>query len=138
MLSILQGPILELIIDFITGLPPAKTRTREVADVILVIVNRYTKFLRYFTVITTIMAAELTDIFLKQWLLFNTLRGIVSNKGTIFNSAFWSSFCLLLKIRRRMSTTFHLQTDGLTERLNTLLEHYLHYYINYQQDDWTL
>ena len=91
--------MLELIMDFIIGLPPAKIRTGEVANTILIIINRYTKFLKYFTVITTIMAAELTDIFLKQWLLFNTLRGIVSNKGTIFNSAFWSSFCLLLKIR---------------------------------------
>jgi hypothetical protein len=84
--------------DFIIGLPPTKTRTREVTNAILVIVNRYIKFLGYFTIIITITAAELADLFLEQWLLFGTLRGIMSDRGTVFNSAFWSLFCLLLKI----------------------------------------
>ena len=44
MLPILQGPILELIIDFIIGLPPTKIRTGEVANAILVIVNKYKVF----------------------------------------------------------------------------------------------
>jgi len=74
--------------DFIIGLPPTKTRTREVTNAILVIVNRYTKFLEYFAVIITIIAVELADLFLKRWLLFGTLRGIISNRGTVFNSAF--------------------------------------------------
>ena len=88
MLPILQGPILELIIDFIIGLPPTKIRTREVTNAILVIINRYIKFLGYFTVLIIIIIAELADLFLKQWLLFSILRGIVSNKGTVFNSVF--------------------------------------------------
>ena len=74
--------------DFITGLPPAKIRTGEVADAILVIINRYIKFSGYFTIIITITAAELADLFLERWLLFSTLRGIVLDKGTIFNSIF--------------------------------------------------
>jgi len=80
--------MLELIIDFIIGLPPTKIRTGEVANAILVIVNRYIKFLGYFAILTTITVAELADLFLEQWLLFSTLRGIVSNRGTVFNSAF--------------------------------------------------
>jgi len=64
-LFILQGPILELIIDFIIGLPPTKIRIGEVANAILVIVNRYTKFLGYFAVITIIIIAELADLFLE-------------------------------------------------------------------------
>jgi len=87
-LPILQGPMSELTIDFIIGLPPTKTRTGEVADAILVIVNRYTKFLGYFAVSITITAAELADLFLEQWLLFGTPRGIVSDRGTVFNSVF--------------------------------------------------
>ena len=79
---------MELTIDFIIGLTPTKRKTKKVADTILIIINRYTKFLRYFTVITTITAAELVDLFLEWWLLFNILRGIMSDKNTIFNSAF--------------------------------------------------
>jgi len=90
--------MLELIIDFIIGLPPTKIRTGEVANAILVIINRYTKFLGYFAVLIIITIAELVDLFLKRWLLFGILRGIMSDRGTIFNSVFWSLFCLLLKI----------------------------------------
>jgi len=64
--SIPQGPILKLIIDFIIGLPPTKIRTGEVANAILVIVNRYIKFLGYFTIIITIIVVELADLFLKR------------------------------------------------------------------------
>jgi hypothetical protein len=36
--------MLELIMDFIMGLPPTKIKTREVANIILVIINRYKVF----------------------------------------------------------------------------------------------
>jgi len=74
--------------DFIIGLPPTKIRTGEVANTILVIVNRYIKFLGYFTVIIMITVAELADLFLERWLSFGTLRGIIFNRGTVFNSIF--------------------------------------------------
>jgi hypothetical protein len=64
-LFIPQEPILELIINFIVGLLLAKIKTKEVANVILVIINRYTKFSGYFTVIIIITAAELADLFLE-------------------------------------------------------------------------
>ena len=83
MLFILQELILELIINFIIGLPPAKIKIKEVTNTILVIINRYIKFLEYFTVIIIITAAKLADLFLKQWLLFSIL-----NRDTIFNSIF--------------------------------------------------
>jgi len=48
------------------GLPPTKIRTKEVANAILVIVNKYIKFLGYFAVIIIIIVAELADLFL-EW-----------------------------------------------------------------------
>ena len=51
--------------DFIIGLPFTKIRTKEVANAILVIINRYIKFLGYFTIIIMIIVAELADLFLK-------------------------------------------------------------------------
>jgi hypothetical protein len=35
-----------------------------------------------------------------------------------------------------MSTAYHLQTDGQTERLNQILEQYLRCYVNDRQDNW--
>jgi hypothetical protein len=42
----------------------------------------------------------------------------------------------LLKMDIRLSTAFHPQTDGQTERVNQVLEQYLRSYCSYQQDDW--
>ena len=57
--------MLELIIDFIISLPPTKIRIGEVVNIILIIINRYTKFLEYFAVIIIIIAAELVGLFLE-------------------------------------------------------------------------
>jgi len=51
--------------DFIIGLPFTKIRIEEVANTILVIINRYTKFLGYFAIIIMIIVVELADLFLK-------------------------------------------------------------------------
>jgi hypothetical protein len=39
-------------------------------------------------------------------------------------------------VKRRLSTAFHPQTDGQTERQNQTIEQYLRCYCNYRQDDW--
>jgi len=44
--------------------------------------------------------------------------------------------CLQLEIERNPSTTYYLQTDGQTERVNQELEQYLQLYCNYRQNDW--
>ena len=35
-----------------------------------------------------------------------------------------------------MSTPYHPETDGQTERLNAVMEQYLRHYVSYQQQDW--
>ena len=41
-----------------------------------------------------------------------------------------------MKITRRLSTAFHLETDGATERANQELETYLRIFTSFQQEDW--
>jgi hypothetical protein len=53
-----------------------------------------------------------------------------------FSGEFWESLCKLLGIKRKMSTAYHPQTDGQTERTNQVLEGYLRNFVNYDQDDW--
>ena len=62
---------------------------------------------------------------------------IVSDLGKHFVSHFWASLCALLGIQSNLSTTYHPETDGQTERTNQILEQYLRMYINYEQDNWT-
>jgi len=42
-----------------------------------------------------------------------------------------------LGTKRQLSTAYHLQIDGQTERINQEIGTFLRYYVNYQQDDWT-
>ena len=61
---------------------------------------------------------------------------IVSDRGTQFVSMLWTEVCRLVKIIRRLSTAFHLETDGATERANQELETYLRIFTSFQQEDW--
>ena len=61
---------------------------------------------------------------------------ITTDRDTLFTSELWKETAKELQIERKMSTAFYLQTDGQTERTNTILEQYLQAYVNYQQDNW--
>ncbi|KAL5606217.1 uncharacterized protein BROUX77_003410 [Berkeleyomyces rouxiae] len=61
---------------------------------------------------------------------------IVSDRGSLFTSAFSKALAKLLGIKQNLSTAFHPQTDGQTERVNSILEQYLRGYTNYRQDNW--
>jgi hypothetical protein len=129
-------PWQEVTMDFITGLPPSAIASKAY-DSILVVVDRFTKLARYIPVKKTLDASELADVFIRRIVKdFGTPAGIVSDRGSVFTSKFWSALCFYLKVRRRLSTAFHPQTDGQTERQNQVLEHYLRCYCNYRQDDW--
>ena len=52
-------------IHFIIDLPPTKIKIGEVINAILIIVDRYTKFAKYFVVKIIIMAVKLVDLFFK-------------------------------------------------------------------------
>jgi len=41
-----------------------------------------------------------------------------------------------LGIKTKLSTAFHPETDGQTERMNQVLEEYLRHYCSWKQDNW--
>ena len=60
---------------------------------------------------------------------------IITDRGSLFTSKFWSSLCYFLGIKRRLSTAFHPQTNGQTERQNSTMEAYLRAFVNWEQND---
>ncbi|MBW0543822.1 hypothetical protein O181_083537 [Austropuccinia psidii MF-1] len=84
----------------------------------------------------TITALDLAQIFINPVFSKHGLPGsIVSDRGSLFVSSFWTQLCQQLKISRDLSTSFHPETDGQTERVKQILEQYLWIYISYHQDD---
>ncbi|MBW0553219.1 hypothetical protein O181_092934 [Austropuccinia psidii MF-1] len=86
---------------------------------------------------STISSLDLAKIFISH--VFSKLGlpiSIVSDRGSLFVSSFWTQVCQWLKISRDLSTAFHPETDGQAERVNQILEQYLWIYFSYHQDDW--
>ena len=62
---------------------------------------------------------------------------IIINRGLLFTSKFWSSLCYFLGIKWRLSTVFHLQTNGQIERQNSTIKVYLRAFVNFEQNNET-
>ena len=61
---------------------------------------------------------------------------IISDQDPRFTSVFSRELCRTLGITQNISTTYHPQTDGQSERTNQQLEQYLRIFINYHQQTW--
>jgi hypothetical protein len=67
---------------------------------------------------------------------FGVPAKVISDRDTRFTSHFSRELCRLLGISSNMSTAYHPQTDGQSERTNQWLEQYLRIYVNHAQDNW--
>jgi Integrase core domain. len=86
--------------DMIVGLPPSADGESKAYDAILVVVDRYTKMAKYFPIRNTLNAAELADLFHKKIVCnYGTPSSIISDRGSLFTSQFWSSLCFYMKAR---------------------------------------
>ncbi|MBW0510243.1 hypothetical protein O181_049958 [Austropuccinia psidii MF-1] len=84
-----------------------------------------------------INALDLPQIFIHQVISKHGLPvSIVSDRGSLFVSSFWTQLCQQLKISIDLSTAFNSETDGQKERVNQILEQCLWMYVSYHQDDW--
>jgi hypothetical protein len=61
---------------------------------------------------------------------------IVSDRGAQFAGTFTRALLALLGTKQHLSTSFHPQTDGQTERANRYLEDMLRHYVSPLQNDW--
>ena len=106
-------------------------------DSILVIIDWLTKMVHYKPVKVTIDALGLVEVLINVVMRYHGLPdSIVTNQESLFTLKFWSSLYYFLGIKRRFSTTFYQQTNGLTERQNSTMKAYLRAFVNFEQNDW--
>ncbi len=107
----------DLSMDFVTGLPISTNWKGESYHSILVIVDRLTKMVYYEPVKVTIDTPGLAEVIIDVVVGHHGLPDlIVSDRGSVLTSMFWSSICYFLGIKKRLSTAFHSQTGGQTKR----------------------
>ena len=118
--------------DFITKLPLAQGY-----DSILVVVDRFTKMAHFVPTTEKTTAEGLARLFRDNvWRLHGLPESIISDRGPQFAAGLMKELNGLLGIETKLSTAFHPQTDGQTERMNQELEQYLRMFIDHRQEQW--
>ncbi|SGY86371.1 BQ5605_C009g05813 [Microbotryum silenes-dioicae] len=132
-LPIPSKPWSSLSMDHIVDLPPSSG-----FDCVLVVVDRLTKEAHFIPTHKTDSSRDLARTFLTHVFKLHGLpTDIVSDRGATFTSNWWSEFLAMLKIKPNLSTAFHPESDGQTERTNQTLEHYLRHFCDYLQTNWS-
>ncbi|MBW0559813.1 hypothetical protein O181_099528, partial [Austropuccinia psidii MF-1] len=123
-LPILNGPWICLSMEFITQLPLSNS-----FDSILVIVDRFSGMVVFIQTMSSMTSLDLAHLFIKNITSKHGLPSrIVSDRGPLFVSSFWTYLCQQLKISSDLSTSHHPEAYGQTERINQILEQYLWMY----------
>jgi len=112
-------------LDFVEGLPCSNR-----ANYILVIVDSFTKYAHF-------VAQSVAKVFLNQvYRLHGLPTAIISDRDRIFTSKFWSELFRLADVKLQMSSSYHPQSDGQTERLNQSMETFLRCFVNACLSKW--
>lgn len=123
----------QVIMDFMVGLP--KTTTGH--DCILVFTDKLTRMIHLAATVTTCTAEQAADLFLTHvYRLHGLPRSIVSDRDNCFVSHFWKALHQMLGTKLKLSTAYHPETDGATERSNQTVETMLWAYVSNQPEQW--
>ncbi|KAI0997858.1 hypothetical protein K3495_g10329 [Podosphaera aphanis] len=127
----------EISMDFTTKLPPSETPFgREQATNILAITDRLLKDVLLEALPTTDAKAVAKRFMWSYYRFHGFPRSVTSDQGPQWIGRFWKHLCKLAGVEQRLTSTYHSQTDGGTERWNQEVWAYRRAYVNYMQNDW--
>lgn len=108
-------------LDFIDGLPKSKQW-----DTILVVIDKFTKYGHFIPMAHPYTALTVAQVYMDHiYKLHGLPKVLISDRDRVFTSQLWKELFKLSDTVLNMSSAYHPQTDGQTERLNQCLETYL-------------
>lgn len=116
-LPVSSRPWSHIAIDFVTGLPPSNGNT-----VILTVVDCFSKSAHFLALFKLPSALETANLLVQHVFMAWHPIDIVSDREPQFISQVWKAFCQALGTSVRLSSGFHPQINGQTERTNQGLE----------------
>ena len=125
-------PFTSIAMDFIVKLPLSDSY-----DTILSITDTFLKASIFIPCNETVNAEQMAKLYATYILPHYGLpHRIISDRDPRFTSVFSRELCRTLGISQNISTAYHPQTDGQSERTNQRLEQYLQIFIDYHQQNW--
>lgn len=125
-------------IDFVGPLPASKNRYGEF-DQICVIIDHLTSMVHLVPTRTTYKAKDMAEvIFDVVYKQHGLPERIISDRDSLFTSTFWKELHGLLGTELRLSSAYHPQTDGATERANRTMTQMLRQCVSLDQKDWVI
>jgi hypothetical protein len=107
--------------DFIEGLPSSGS-----ANSIMVVVDKFTHYAHFIPLHHPFSAAKVATAYMDHVFKLHSLpKVMISDRDPIFTSRFWKELFKLLGSELNMSSAYHPQTDGQSERVNQCVETYL-------------
>jgi hypothetical protein len=123
----------DISMDFIVGLPLIVRKK----DSIWVIVDRLTKTTHFIAVHTTYSLQQYAELYMDHIVCLHGIpKTIISDRGTQFVAHFLEQLHECLRTKLIRSSSYHLQTDGQTERVNQILEDMLRASILHFDKSW--
>lgn len=120
-------------LDFITDLPV----TSGGNDSILVIVDSLSKMAHFIPTKKTATAADTVDLLADRLIRYHGFPEVlISDRDPRFQSDLWQQLCRRFNIKRAMSSPYHPQSDGQTERVNRTLEQMLRACLQADEREW--
>lgn len=119
-------------LDFVEGLPVSHG-----FDCILVVVDLFSKYAHFVGLKHPFTALSVAKQYmLHVYKLHGLPTAMVSDRDKIFTSRLWQELFHLTGVELRMSSAYHPQSDGQTERVNQCLETFLRYSANAAPNKW--
>jgi transposase InsO family protein len=119
--------------DFIEGLP-----TSSHYNCILVVVDKFSKYAHFIKLKHPFSALQVAQSFMEiVYKLHGMLTTIVSDRDKVFTSLLWKELFKLASTKLCMSSAYHPQSDGQTERVNQCIEGYLKCFIHSYPTAWS-
>ncbi len=86
---------------------------------------------------TTLTAEGMAQLFFDSWYCENGLPlEIISDRDKLFISKFWRALHKLTGVRLALSSSFHPETDGASERSNKTINQSIRYHVDCAQKGW--
>ncbi|XP_068508006.1 uncharacterized protein tctn1 isoform X2 [Syngnathus scovelli] len=132
-LPIPSRPWAEISMDFVTGLPTSHGRTT-----ILTVVDRFSK-MAHFIALPKLPSAKRTATVMMDHIfrVHGFPKDIVSDRGPQFVSRFWREFCKLIGATVSLTSGYHPEANGQTERINQQLETSLRCLVSQNPSSWS-